>query len=386
MNQLIKKLAEKGALPSDDEDTKLKKAILILISLGIAILAIFWGALYALSGYPFSGAIPLSYAAISFSSIYIFVKTKKFEFFRFSQFFIIIILPFLLMWSLGGFANGSVVIVWAFFTPLAALFFADLQAAFRWLVFYIALTIISGFVDPYVVEFVKPMPPLLNNIYFVMNMGAGFGLIYIVIQYFVKDREASHKAATRAKELALQSKNELEKAYQQLQANELRIRELMLTDALTGVANRRNLDERLTIELERSKRYGNSISLIMTDIDHFKKFNDVYGHSIGDTVLKHFSKIIKDSIRSSDFVARFGGEEFLILLPETTIESAIHLAERIRHALESSKIEGIKDPLTASFGVTGLQEQDTQTSVFERVDKALYKSKENGRNQVTSLL
>ncbi|HFD33360.1 MAG TPA: GGDEF domain-containing protein [Gammaproteobacteria bacterium] len=374
-----------GASQSDTEELRFKKAVLTLISGLIALLAILWGSLYIYAGYPFSGAIPLAYAFISFCTIIYFFSTQKFFFFRFSQFLLMLILPFLLMWSLGGFANSSVVLIWAFFTPLAALFFNDLKSAFRWVIAFLILIIVSGAIDPFVSKIVPPMPIALNISFFVMNMGAGFLLIFIVIHYFVKDRESANIAALTAKEEALKSKEELEHAYKRLQNNEIKIRELMLTDALTGLPNRRFLDERLNDEIQRLKRYGNQLSLILTDLDFFKNINDSYGHNKGDEILVEFSKILKQDLRPTDFSARFGGEEFLVILPETSIQAAEVIAERIRKQMKSIRVEGVTENISASFGVTNVAANETATEAFIRVDKALYQSKKMGRNTVTAI-
>lgn len=382
---LFRRLINLGASQSDTEELRFKKAVLTLISGLIALLAILWGSLYIYAGYPFSGAIPLAYAFISFCTIIYFFSTQKFFFFRFSQFLLMLILPFLLMWSLGGFANSSVVLIWAFFTPLAALFFNDLKSAFRWVIAFLVLIIVSGVIDPFVSKIVPSMPIVLNISFFVMNMGAGFLLIFIVIHYFVKDRESANIAALTAKEEALKSKEELEHAYKQLQNNEIKIRELMLTDALTGLPNRRFLDERLNDEIKRLKRYGNQLSLILTDLDFFKNINDSYGHNKGDEILVEFSKILKQDLRPTDFSARFGGEEFLVILPETSIHAAEVIAERIRKQMKSIRVEGITENISASFGVTNVAANETATEAFIRVDKALYQSKKMGRNTVTAI-
>lgn len=373
----------RGAHSDDNDDIRLKKAILTLISSGITILAVFWGSLYICTGYPYSGAIPLSYAVISFLSIAHFFKTKKFAAFRFSQLLLILLLPFLLMWSLGGFANGSVVMVWAFFAPLAALFFSGLKSASRWLLAFIALTIISGLINEQLTMLARPMSESLNTVYYIMNMGAGFLLIYIVLHYFVKDRQASHVMAIQAKEQAIQSKAQLQAAYEQLKQNEIKIRELMLTDPLTGIANRRYLDQRLEHEVQRNHRYGDFFSIIMTDLDHFKQINDKYGHNTGDAVLVQFAKILNDNVRASDFVARFGGEEFVILLPDTDKKGAVELAERIRQDIAQQAFQDVQQSVTASFGVTTVVHAQNGVAVLKKVDEALYSSKEQGRNRVT---
>jgi diguanylate cyclase (GGDEF)-like protein len=373
----------RGAQSDDSDEIRLKKAILTLISSGIALLAVFWGCLYICSGYPYSGAIPLSYAGISFFSIAHFFKTKKFAAFRFSQLLMILLLPFLLMWSLGGFANSSVVMIWAFFAPLAALFFSGLKSASRWLLAFIALTIISGLINEQLAFMARPMNESLNTVYFIMNMGAGFLLIYIVLHYFVKDRQASHVMAVQSKEQAIQSKAQLQAAYEQLKQNEIKIRELMLTDPLTGIANRRYLDQRLEHEIQRSLRYGTSFSIIMTDLDHFKQINDKYGHNTGDAVLVQFAKVLNANVRSSDFVARYGGEEFVILLPDTDNKGAVELAERIRQDTAQQTFQDVRQPVTASFGVTTVMRAQDGVEVLKKADEALYSSKEQGRNRVT---
>jgi diguanylate cyclase (GGDEF)-like protein len=353
-----------GVAPSDSDDLRLKKAVLTITSTSIALLAIFWGCLYIYSGYTLPGALPLSYSVISFSSILHFFKTKRFAFFRVSQQLLILLLPFLLMWSLGGFANGSVVMIWAIFAPLAALFFIDLKAATRWMLAFLGLLVISAAFDLTLAAHARPMPAGLNTFYFFMNLGCGFILIGIMLYYFVKDRES---------------------AYTKLQQSEAHIRELMLTDPLTGVANRRHLDNRLAMELSRQVRYSEPLSVIMTDIDWFKRVNDTYGHTVGDTVLKAFADHLGKSLRTSDFVARYGGEEFVLLLPNTTIEEAAALAERIREATKRIRFEQPELSMTASFGVTTAHPGEGLSEVLSRADEAMYQSKSNGRDRVSTL-
>lgn len=360
---LIRRWTHLGVAAEDSQDLRLKKSVMTLVSTSIAVLAIFWGSLYLYSGYPVSGAIPLGYAAVSFTSILHFFKTKRFGFFRLSQQLLILFLPFLLMWSLGGFANGSMVMIWAFFAPLAALYFIDLRAASRWLLGFLALLLVSALFDQTFAARAQPMPAALNTLYFLLNSGCGFTLIGLTLYYFVKDRES---------------------AYAQLQQSEAHIREMMLTDTLTGVANRRYLDESLAAELARFHRYGQALSVIMTDIDWFKQVNDSYGHAVGDKVLKAFAGCLRQNIRSTDFLARYGGEEFVLLLPNTGLDEAASLAERMRIATKSIKFEEIDMHITASFGVILARPDETAENLLTRADKAMYKSKTHGRDRVTA--
>ncbi|MDO9467799.1 MAG: GGDEF domain-containing protein [Thiobacillus sp.] len=275
-----------GVAPDDSDDLRLKKSVLTLVSSGIAFLAIFWGALYIYSGYPLSGAIPLSYTVITL-------------------------------------------------------------------------------LDPTFADRARPMPSDLNTLYFLMNLGCGSVLIALMLHYFVRDRE---------------------RAYGRLLESEAHIRELMLTDTLTGVANRRHLNDRLEMELARQARYGQPLSVILTDIDRFKHVNDTYGHAAGDDVLVAFARTLEASIRSSDFLARYGGEEFVLLLPNTGIEEATALAERMREATGSISIPETAHRITASFGVTLARRGESMAEVLSRADEAMYQSKSGGRDRVTTLV
>ena len=159
------------------------------------------------------------------------------------------------------------------------------------------------------------------------------------------------------------------------------------TDPLTKLPNRYSYGERLTQEYNRWRRYRNPLSLVMGDIDHFKRVNDTYGHGFGDQVLKEVGAYLSSRIRESDFIARFGGEEFVLLLPETEIVGATRAVNKIRSGIAKLEIshDGQLVPITMSFGLSEFDQDDTTQSVFERADKALYRAKEKGRNLVCCL-
>ncbi len=152
-------------------------------------------------------------------------------------------------------------------------------------------------------------------------------------------------------------------------------------DPLTKIYNRHFYQEKLRQEIQRAERYGNRFSLMMFDIDHFKKVNDTFGHDVGDYVLKELSKLIQNNIRGSDIVARIGGEEFAIIAPETDINNAAVLAEKLRKVVEEFRFKDIEH-ITISFGVSQYIYGDTIDDVFKRADIGLYKAKNNGRNRV----
>jgi diguanylate cyclase (GGDEF)-like protein/PAS domain S-box-containing protein len=166
---------------------------------------------------------------------------------------------------------------------------------------------------------------------------------------------------------------------------EEQLKELATTDPLTGCYNRRHFFELGEREFQRSKRYGHPLSLLMLDIDHFKKINDTYGHPIGDRTLKEMTETCLSTLRESDLLGRIGGEEFAILFVEAGLESAVNLAERIRKALSEIGIQAEKETVsfTVSIGVSASREDDTGLEdILKRTDDALYKAKNSGRNRV----
>lgn len=175
---------------------------------------------------------------------------------------------------------------------------------------------------------------------------------------------------------------ERKRTEQALRESEAAIRALSLTDPLTGLANRRRLDEALRSEIHRVQRYGGRLTVVITDLDHFKKVNDTFGHQVGDEVLQAFARIIRTHCRDSDLVARFGGEEFLILMPEVGAIEAKACAERIRSELAATIIFPLTLANTASFGVAELLPGETEHALLRRADQALYRGKAAGRNCV----
>lgn len=163
------------------------------------------------------------------------------------------------------------------------------------------------------------------------------------------------------------------------------LQRLATTDTLTGILNRRQFFILAEQEVERSRRYGRTLALLLYDIDHFKQVNDTFGHQAGDVVLRELAKLVHEQLRRNDIEGRVGGEEFAVLLPETTISEAVVLAERIRGIIENFAINIGETSLhiTASFGVTAVKETDVALdSIYKRADSALYEAKNAGRNRV----
>ncbi|MFO7604386.1 MAG: diguanylate cyclase [Gammaproteobacteria bacterium] len=160
-----------------------------------------------------------------------------------------------------------------------------------------------------------------------------------------------------------------------------------LRDVLTGIPNRLAYEERLQSELARFKRYGKSFLCLVVDVDHFKVVNDTFGHSAGDRVLKIIAEVMQDNVRAADFVARFGGEEFVILMPETDLKSGSKVAEKLRRKIEKCDFYYRDNPvkITISGGITEADRDDSGDTIFDRADKALYEAKKSGRNRIVTL-
>ncbi len=220
----------------------------------------------------------------------------------------------------------------------------------------------------------------------------------IVMTSFSKDysyEEAIGKGASdfvikpvRLEELLLRTKRVLRERELSNDRNNMleKLQKLAITDGLTKFYNSRYFYNQLEVETDRANRYDHPLSLLLIDIDHFKRYNDAHGHLEGDKVLVRFSRLVKSCLRVMDSAYRYGGEEFTILLPETTGKEALTVAERIRKLTETEKmIPKGKHPVTVtiSIGVTEYLKKEKLTKFIQRADKAMYLSKQNGRNRVS---
>jgi diguanylate cyclase (GGDEF)-like protein len=168
-----------------------------------------------------------------------------------------------------------------------------------------------------------------------------------------------------------------------------KLQKLAVTDGLTALYNSRHFFSQLELEVDRSVRYQHPLSLLLIDIDHFKDFNDAFGHLEGDKVLVRFSQILKSCLRANDSAYRYGGEEFTVILPETGAEESRTVAQRIRAALEAEVFypsSGSPVSKTISIGVTEYSPAEPMAALIRRADEAMYLSKQNGRNRVSVIL
>jgi guanylate cyclase len=184
MKKVITRVAHIGADPSDEDDIRLRKSLLVICALLFALAGAAWGLMYILSGESLAGMIPLSYAVISLLSIFQFGLTRRYHLFRFSQLLLILLLPFLLMVTLGGFVSGSAVILWALICPLGALLFDEPRQAPRWFLAFLSLVILSGVLQPYV-GFDNNLSYGMVVFFFVINLAGVGTIVFLMVYYFV---------------------------------------------------------------------------------------------------------------------------------------------------------------------------------------------------------
>lgn len=261
---------------------------------------------------------------------------------------------------IGGVVSTGGVILWSILTILGGFTFLDKGTTVRWFVAYISLLIISALIDMNINTLGIHVPSIsteLSVVFFTINIimisTSVFGLFY----YFVYSNQD------------LQQK----------------LRVLANTDPLTGLPNRRAFFTKAEIEFKRAKRYDRPFSVLMIDIDFFKNINDTHGHGVGDEVLQIFSKMLTECSREVDFLGRYGGEEFIVLLPETSVKDIRIRAQRMIDETQKLVIHTPQTnfSFTISVGLTQLQHSDESIgSILKRADEALYRAKELGRNQL----
>jgi diguanylate cyclase len=204
-----------------------------------------------------------------------------------------------------------------------------------------------------------------------------------VVQSLVKSTHEMRETNKALEQRLTLSKSEISNLQQSLEA----IRAESLTDPLTGLGNRKYFDRMIEIEVQNAQAAGEPLSLLMFDIDHFKSFNDSYGHLTGDQVLRLVGLSLKQTIKGRDITARYGGEEFAVVLPNTALRQALTVADHIRRAVMAKELKKkstgeILGRVTISVGVSMLKPGDDTDSLIERADACLYAAKRNGRNRV----
>lgn len=384
LSGFLNKFLSIGILESDTDEEVLTKRMFAFMPIIIGTLAIFWGSIYIYLGHYISAAIPLIYSVISFIGLIRFSKTKKIESIKTTQLLLVLVLPFLLMWSLGGYEAGSYVMIWAFFAPVAALSLKENRSKY-WFIVFLILVVISTIMNDYLEKNISPIPMTWIHAFFGLNTFFGFTGIYLMLRHYVNDKNKNTEKILTREKLSLIEKSEA------IAAANIRINLSAEKDYLTGLNNRLSLLENLKNILsdENKKQFA----LCFLDLDNFKSVNDSFGHHIGDEVLIYISENLKKCVNKNDIVYRLGGDEFLVLFKEMDgSDSLVPRVEKIIECIkESNKFKGLDLPITSSIGLSiypdDLSEEELNLNptivanlMIRNSDIAMYKVKEYGRN------
>ena len=340
-----------------------KQNFRFLIYSGIAMSCggLIWGSILVLDGLSYQSLLPYSYALITFFNFLYLKYSKNFQVAQTIQGIISLFTPFFLQILLGGFMASGAVILWAILSILVSFTFQTKRRVFLCFTVYITLVIISGLFD-------KHIRYLANNIsidksifLFTLNISLISISIFFLFLYFIKSKE----------NLMITLDN------------------LANTDPLTELPNRRYFFLRAAHEFYRIKRQAGDFALFLLDIDFFKSFNDKYGHDAGDMVLSTFADLLKRQSRESDILCRYGGEEFIVLLPQTSLQEALIVAQRIIDKCRNMNIKYNNKTLsiTVSIGITRSMQNDSHIEdIIKRADNALYEAKDDGRDRLKVIL
>lgn len=359
--------------PEDAQETRYKCVFLNNVFSFAAIVAFLMGYI-RWQERPLMGLIDFGYSGIAFGLLYYLRRhEEKIELVSSLS----LTVSYILFFALYLLAPYSSVRLSLFFLLAASAFFLKgRKKGFLWLLL-ILVSILAGHALPYFATAYSLLDVIIT-------------CVYLIALFFIFDKYEAIKEDQKARLKQLNTNLEgqvRERTWELLQANNslknerVLLEELSSTDHLTGLCNRHKFEDLFNFELQQARRHNTEISIILLDIDHFKPVNDTYGHNRGDAVLREFASVLKSSVRSSDVVVRWGGEEFIVFAAKTSLQQAQQLAESIRQKVRGTELPHVGQ-LTVSLGVASVAAQDSLETLIHRADRALYRAKELGRDNV----
>lgn len=378
MKVLLNKLSYIGVLPTDCENTVSKKTALTMLPFYTLIPALVWAFIYLLLDNFEAFLVPMFYVVASLLSIFALYKTKNFVIFEIIQLLLILFLPFLLMWILGGFSGGSFVMIWAFYAPVAAIMYSqDIKSGFLWFVLFLVLVITSMLINSEVSRVVtNPLPQLVYELFVTLNVGAGLGGIFFLISQFIKNIKEMSKALEEDKEVLYELTNDLKNANKELE-------QLATCDIVTELPNRLYFQDIVYDMFVRAKINNKIVAIMFLDLDGFKSINDTLGHDAGDEILKMIASRLKATVRDADTVARVGGDEFAIAIGNITdVEHVKIIAQTIiKDVNEYCPYNDQRCHVGVSIGISFYPEHGNNIEeLMKRADQAMYEIKKMGKN------
>lgn len=281
-------------------ENEIKEASILIVPMIVGPISLVWALIYVIFGQYIPASIPLFYSLVSFVNLWCYKRNGNLLVVQKVQMVLVLILPFLLMWSLGGFAQGSYVMIWAFFAPIASLVHEKKENSQYWLYAFIALVVLSVVLDPILIKnYHHTIPLLAQEVFFFLNITTALGGIYLLLKYFI------HKTIITTKQKLKEKHNKL------MEYTQDELTKMFYTDTLTGLPNRRAL-----IEAKKEKQ---NFSLLLINIDTFSQINDLYGEKFGDRVLIKFAEFLQENLKKTPEckLFRLNGDEFVLLSKET---------------------------------------------------------------------
>jgi class 3 adenylate cyclase len=339
----IERLANAGSLASDSPDEKLRKAILIFLATIYCIAGLLWGVSYLALDLTLPAMMPLGYSVISGASLYYFFRTNRFRSFRFVQLLLILLLPFLVQFSLGGFAASSTVMIWSILAPIGALMFAGTRQALLWFVSYLALMLISGILDWKMAAEPAPVAPFVRGMFFIMNLGGVSAIFYVLLRYFVREREQAMAVLDREHRRVIREKERLDKI-KNVMAN-------FVPETMKSIIEKNPEEMHLD-------RYVQEATVLFLDIEGFTTLLHTYStETVAQVIEKYFSKFYDIIQQYGGDINETAGDGMMVIFlendPLKRSHNAIQAAREIRDCCLSPSVEKEKDlfPIQVNIGI-----------------------------------